>query len=219
MFAEIYKNSELQAASARATQNLVQMLLVDDVRGHGKLTELTAMNMEKTFNKTVYPSMMYTFLYDSPDSERINNTTFKDHTPVILCMSFDGKYMTGLNFNLIPNDIRADILDIIYNAFKSFYKRYLSDVVAKNSIALNEKFASILINEKTRSEFMQILNSKLGMDITNAYRTYNVKYVKNIRLIEYDNWKYIPFLSFTDSIRGAGLAALQKEMIDKSRKV
>lgn len=215
MFVEIYKNSKLQSVAAQATQNLVQTLLVDKIKGPSKSQELTGMDMERTFNKTLYPSMMYTFLYDSPDAEQVNNTTFKDHTPVILCMSFDGNCITGLNFNLIPNDIRAHILDIIYNAFTSFYKDKVSAAVMNNSAALNEQFASMLANEKTRSGFMQILNASLGLDVSNAYRTYNVKYVRNIRLIEYDNWKYIPFLSFVDSVRGAGLAALQKEMVDK----
>ena len=219
MFAEIYKDSRLQSMSAQATQSLVQMLLVDNIRGQDKLQEITAMDMESTFNKTVYPSMMYTFLYDSPDVEQINNRTFKDHIPVILCMSFDGNYITGLNFNLIPNDIRADILDIIYNAFTSFYKDKLSNAVTSGTAVLNEQFASILINERSRTDFLHILNAKLGMDVSNAYRTYSIKYIKNIRLIEYDNWKYIPFLSFTDSVRGAGLASLQKEMVDKHRNI
>jgi hypothetical protein len=35
-------------------------------------------------------------------------------------------------------------------------------------------------------------------------------------MIEYDQWHYIPFLSFKDSVRGASLAALQAELIDKN---
>jgi hypothetical protein len=219
MFTEIYKDSHLQAMSAQATKSLVQMLLVDNARGANKSNELTGMNMESTFNYTLLPSMIYTFLYNSPDSEHINETNFKDHIPVILCTSFDGKYVTGINFNLIPNDIRANLLDIIYNAFKNFYTNDVEKAVAKNKATINEKFANLLVNEKTRADFLKILNDKLGINVSNAYRVYDVKYIKNVRLIEYDNWKYVPFLSFKDSVRGAGLATLQRKMVDRSKKI
>ena len=219
MFTEIYKDSHLQAMSAQATKSLVQMLLVDNTRGANKSNELTGMNMESTFNYTLLPSMIYTFLYNSPDSEHINETNFKDHIPVILCTSFDGKYVTGINFNLIPNDIRANLLDIIYNAFKNFYTNDVEKAVAKNKATINEKFANLLVNEKTRADFLKILNDKLGINVSNAYRVYDVKYIKNVRLIEYDNWKYVPFLSFKDSVRGAGLATLQRKMVDRSKKI
>lgn len=219
MFTEIYKDSKLQSMAEQATENLVQLLLVDNKRGSGKTNELTGMNMESTFNYTVLPSMIYTFLYDSPDAEKMDETNFKDHLPVILCTSFDGRYVTGLNFNLIPNDIRANILDIIYNAFSNFYEDSLNDAVSKNKAVLNEKFAVLLMNDRQRADFMKILDAKLGMNISNAYRVYDVKYIRNIRLIEYDNWKYVPFLSFKDSVRGAGLATLQRKMIDRTGQV
>lgn len=219
MFTEIYKDSKLQSMAEQATENLVQLLLVDNKRGSGKTNELTGMDMESTFNYTVLPSMIYTFLYDSPDAEKMDETNFKDHLPVILCTSFDGRYVTGLNFNLIPNDIRANILDIIYNAFSNFYEDSLNDAVSKNKAVLNEKFAVLLMNDRQRADFMKILDAKLGMNISNAYRVYDVKYIRNIRLIEYDNWKYVPFLSFKDSVRGAGLATLQRKMIDGTGQV
>lgn len=203
----------------RATENLVRLLLVNNKRGTGKTNELTGMDMESTFNYTVLPSMIYTFLYDSPNAEKIDETNFKDHLPVILCTSFDGKYITGLNFNLIPNDVRANILDIIYNAFQNFYDDVVNDAVLKNKAVLNEKFAALLVNDKNRSEFMKILDTKLGISVSSAYRVYDIKYIRNLRLIEYDNWKYVPFLSFKDSVRGAGLAALQRKMIDRSRAI
>lgn len=219
MFTEIYKDSKLHGMAEQATQSLVQLLLVDNKRGKEKTNELTGMNMESTFNYTVLPSMIYTFLYDSPDAEKIDDSNFKDHLPVILCTSFDGKYVTGLNFNLIPNDIRANILDIIYNGFTDFYEDTVNDAVSKNKAVLNEKFASLLINEKSRADFIKILNDKLGISVSNAYRVYDIKYIRNLRLIEYDNWKYVPFLSFKDSVRGAGLATLQRKMVDKSRAI
>ena len=35
----------------------------------------------------------------------------------------------------------------------------------------------------------------------------------NVRLIEYDEWIYIPYLSFKDSIRGSNLANIQRDVI------
>ena len=64
--------------------------------------------------------------------------------------------------------------------------------------------------------FIGLLDSKLNISISSAYRTYKASDVKNVRLLEYDEWKYIPFLVFKDAIRGASLAKVQKEMIDNS---
>ena len=74
-----------------------------------------------------------------------------------------------------------------------------------------------LMNEESRKKLLQVFDSLTGIKVSNAYRKYKKTAIENIRLIEYDVWDYIPSLVFTDSIRGASLAAVQKSIIESSK--
>ena len=63
------------------------------------------------------------------------------------------------------------------------------------------------------SSFLKFIKSKTGVDISKCVRTYDRKNIVNVRLIEYDEWFYIPHLSFKGSIRGASLASIQRDVI------
>lgn len=213
MFLELYKSKDKAYHEKNAQEYLVDILLQKKLKGDDKTTTLTALRMEETL-KEITPSMFYTFQYNAKDPVVLGKTSFVDCVPLILCTSVDKKTVCGINFNMLPNDVRASVLDIIYKAFESFYK---DDVYGQKpgEVKLNSKFMGMLVNKLSLKNFLNVLKDKTGVDISKAYRQYNISGMSNVRLVEYDQWRHIPFLSFKDAVRGASLANIQAEVVSK----
>lgn len=209
MFNEIYN----QYNTSVEYYNLAKEYLIDDkLRSKNIIPskQITGMKMESQLNLSIYPSMFYTFLYNTDTIQQYGTLQFIDRVPLLLCMTNISGVISGINFNFIREDIRPILLDIIYNSFESFYSNDLSNAVNNNQYLINNKLANIFINDQTRNVFLSWLDKKTGIKISNTYRIYNKNYISNIKLIEYDEWKYIPFLNFSDAIRGINLAILQE---------
>lgn len=213
MFKELFKKSFNDSTAKQAYEYLVTNTLDKDLKSPDKLVEITAMDFESTYNKDMLPSMIYTFKYKADNNNTIGKVKFSDVIPLILCFTNENGYVTGINFNYIPNSTRADLLDIIYTAYKDFYEDKLSDALKKGTPIINKELASFLIKEETRNKFLDLLSKKLSFDVSKTYRKYDKSKIKHARLIEFDMWKYIPFLTFKDAIRGASLSDLQKQII------
>lgn len=208
-FSQLYKTGDKKGYESQAIEFLVGDLLDRKLKGPTKSKQLSAMDMESSAPDIFIPSMFYTFMYTSPTIETAGKFKFKDRIPLILCTSNDGKYVTGLNFNMIPSNIRATILDMIVESNKSFYE---NKIYSTDSFIINNTFANSLIDENSRTEIFNIFNRKTGIKVSNSFRVYDMAYIMNPRMIEYDTWKYIPFLNFRDAIRGVELGKLQIEM-------
>ena len=209
-FLNMYKKGGATLASS-AFDCLIGDLLIKEKRGPEKSREITAMNMESDSPKDFVPSMIYTFLYVSDKEEEAKTIKFKDNVPVILCFSSNASTVTGLNFNLIPNDARASILDLIVKLTK------FQPIKDGNKFEANKTMVKLCSVENGVSSFIKAIEIETGLNVSGAVRTYNLKFVKRLRMIEYDMWKYIPALSFKDSIRGAGLADIQANLIKSNR--
>lgn len=191
---------------------LVGDLLIKDLRGNDKARELTALDMESKSPIDFVPGMIYTFLYITGDAkENFNGKKFKDNVPLILCFAGNASFVSGLNFNLIPNDARASILDIVVKLTKT---PMYND---SGEFKVNETIAKLFSLQSGVTSFLKYISQETGLNVSSAVRKYNVQNIKKLRMIEYDMWKYIPFLNFKDAIRGAGLADLQADMIKDNR--
>jgi Fe-S cluster biosynthesis and repair protein YggX len=165
------------------------------------------------YTKDVLPSLIYTFKYNSEHIDKQGKYEFRDYVPVIFCMYVDKDYVYGINFNLLPNDVRARLLDVICKSNPEFY----SYGIYNEGLQLSNSLLSNLMNEDSRKKLLNVFDGLVGVKVSNAYRRYKKSAIENIRLIEYDVWDYIPSLVFTDSIRGANLAAVQKSIIESSK--
>lgn len=210
-FLDLYKKGGASIESS-AFDYLVGNLLIKEKRGIDKATEITALNMEEDAPIDFVPAMIYTFLYVSDAEEMAGAKHFKDNVPVILCLASTGKLVTGLNFNMIPNDARASILDIIAN----LTKEPMYDDSGK--FKANEVMLKLFSLPKGVASFVKAIENETGLNVNSAIRTYNTTFIKRCRMVEYDAWKYVPFLSFKDAIRGAGLAELQAGMVKDNRR-
>lgn len=209
-FLNIYKEGGASMSNA-AFDYLVGDLLIKDIRGKEKARELTALDMESKAPINFVPAMIYTFLYVSDMQEVIGNEQFKDLVPLILCFNSTSTFVTGLNFNMIPNDVRASILDLIVK----FTNEPLFDNSGK--FKANKVLGRLFIMPNGIKTFLTAIENETGLNVSSAVRTYNIQYIKKLRMVEYDMWKYIPALSFKDSIRGANLANIQATMIKSNR--
>ena len=178
-----------------AMQYLVTDLLDSKLKGADKSRELSALDMESQLPTQFVPSMIYTFMYNGDNC---------DNVPLMLCFAIGPTYIDGLNFNLIPNNARAAILDVISSTYK--YNQ------------INNNIGRVFTQPNGIKQFLNVIENQIGLNVTPAFRRYDLKKVINPRLIEYDMWKYIPFLSFKDAVRGSELINKQKEMVLSNRK-
>jgi len=209
-----YKNNKSSERENEAYDYLVTSLMVDKTMGAEKTNTIYGMNMEKKLQGKILPSMFYIFQYAPPVPEKMGNKTFIDSVPLILCTGVSERTVSGLNFNMIPNDVRAMILDVIHDGYKDFYDKKIQSMT---DAGINEEFASILVNNDTFEKFMTLVSSKCSIDLRKACRTYNKAYMSGIRMIEYDQWGQIPNLSFKDALRGMSLAEMQIAMAKANR--
>lgn len=209
-FLETYKKGGA-SMEGDAFDYLVGDMLIKEKRGADKAREITALDMESQSPVDFAPCMIYTFLYISDKPEIINDKVFSDMVPVILCFTANSHTVTGLNFNLIPNDVRASILDLIVNLNKE--PMYEDD----GKFQISETLGKLFTLEHGVSSFLKAIENETGLNVSSAVRTYSIKNIRKSRMIEYDMWKYVPALSFKDAIRGAGLADLQAGMIKANR--
>jgi hypothetical protein len=205
-FLDMYKKGGASLASA-AFDYLVGDLLIKEKRGAEKARELTALDMESKSPMDFVPAMIYTFLYVSDTPEVAGKVQFKDMVPMILCFTSNSNSVTGLNFNMIPNDVRASILDLIVR----LTKEPMFDDSGK--FKANETMGKLFIVPNGVKAFLAAVENETGLNVSSAVRTYKIEFIKRMRMVEYDMWKYVPALSFKDSIRGAGLADIQATMI------
>ena len=211
-YLENYMNSDRGQMEKEAFDFLITDLLSRNLRGVDKQRTLTAHNMEDMLKNQLVPSMFYLLMYAKSDKpEVIGKNEFYDVCPLILCLNANDKFVTGLNFNFIPNDVRARIMDLIVESNQKFYQEMEASNI--NSIKTNNPLGSMLISDKGVSSFLLFVKSKTGLDVSKCVRTYDRKNIMNVRLIEYDEWHYIPYLSFKESIRGSNIANIQRDVI------
>ena len=208
-FLNMYKKGGALLSSA-AFDYLVGDLLIKEKRGAEKAKELTALDMESKAPMDFVPAMIYTFLYISDTKEMAGKAQFRDMVPVILCFTSTSSSVTGLNFNMIPNDVRASILDLIVK----LTKEPMFDDSGK--FKANETIAKLFVTPNGVKAFLAAVENETGLNVSSAVRTYKIDCVKKLRMVEYDMWKYVPALSFKDAIRGAGLADIQASMIKQN---
>jgi hypothetical protein len=209
-----YNSGDRSKKEKDAFDVLVTDLMSSNLTGQTKSKELTAQDMESHMATNFMPTMFYIFMYVRQQPEKMKNAEFYDVCPMILCTSVDAKTVTGINFNIIPNNIRAVFLDIVTGDYQQFYNEMR--ITSPDRMVVNNKLGSILTSEKGLSYIIAYINAKTGVDLSSAIRKYDRSCIIKTRMIEYDQWHYIPFLSFKDSVRGVSLAALQAELIDKN---
>lgn len=215
MFIEFYKeNKNNKKILDYARVKLVDNLLADPKFNSDKMLDLGDTDMESKVSIQFTPSLFYTFRYES-ESDSIYGLEFKDLIPLVLVAKKSPRKIEGINFNLLPMDVRAVILNTINKSYGKYYTEKGLQLAQEGKSAINEQFATLLLNDKSRYAFMKYLEENIGVPISAAYRSYSIQHIKFPRMIEYCDYKYIPLLCFEDSVRGEKLDKIQQEVIKR----
>lgn len=217
MFVEFYKENRGNIdVLEQAKKVLIGDTLSKPLLGSEKLTDIESSDMESKISEPFIPSLFYTFKYVA-ETDVIAGISAVDYIPIMLCFKKSSKYVEGINFNLLPNEMRAVMLDAINNSFDGYYTGMGLDVAQRGEISINERFGNILVSDSGKMQFMRYFERKCGVPITKAYRKYNISHISSMRMIEYGNYKYIPLLYFDDAVRGASISRLQDAVISADK--
>ena len=198
-----------------AFNTLYRKYIIEDLRGKEKMIGIESTDQESIVTKRngglPFPGFVYTFIYKGKEIiEMIQNKpqVYIDFVPLVFCMNTSPKIMKGINFNLLPAPVRLKFLEAYYQLYKDF----LSDVeelTENNKLAINDKFRSYVLSGRGQA-ILKIFNSQQNATFEKAYRSYNFVDIENFRMVEYNEWQYIPFYEPKDAFRKMNYAQIQK---------
>jgi len=192
-------------AYERLFTNYLQLKL----KNEKKLIDIESTNQEAIILKlgVAFPGMIYTFinsndkLLEQLTGPRGGTYEFHDFTPILFCTSYNPihKLIKGLNLTMLPNEDRLKFLQAFWEHYKPFFER-VEEKTEYQKEALNKKYivASIIgQNPALLERFNKRYNSKFQF----AYRSYKLENLRDYRMIEYEEWRYIPFYNAKNAFK------------------
>jgi hypothetical protein len=195
-----------------AYKRLFENYLKLELKGPKKLIDITSTDQESVVNRLAHnrpvPGMIYTFLnLNTQNLTALENfktgkqVTFHDFTPILFCTSFNPltNAFKGLNLNILPKGERLKFLQAYYERFKLFLER-IEEKTEYNKLAVNITYQMISLMGKN-PELFRYFSQTQGALFEYAYRSYNLLNLRKFRMIEYEEWQYIPFFEAKQSFK------------------
>lgn len=162
-------------------------------------------NLENTpnFISRIYIGNIYIFLYNPEKAFKIvtleKTVFYNDRIPLLLVLKCDKDTISGINLNLCNARTRTIILNEIQNLDNLYNENTFKNKNRENPFLNN--FNKLVTTEKGRSDFLNYIKAKYKLkSLDLIYKTYSIKRILEINLIERFNWKYIPFLNYKTTI-------------------
>ena len=183
-----------------------------NLRGQEKVIQIEDTDQESIMIKKTggmpMPGMIYTFLYGGPDV-KVANKSYSDLVPIVFCIKSEKTSFSGINLNTLPYQARVKFLQNFYDTFEDFLKREV-DVLAQNDkLALNKRFLNF-VGGGNGKKMIEVFNKVTQENFNFGYRNYSLQKVKNLRMIEYAEWRYLPFYEPKDAFRKLSYSQLYK---------
>ncbi len=198
-----------------AYQTIFEKYLIQNKKGYDKLTEIESTDQESLIitrnGGYPIPGMIYTFLYGEKDQIELKygSKEYVDVAPVTFCMNINYGSFKGINLNMLPSEARLKFITSYYETFKDFFVR-TADVLAQNQkLALNTRFIEF-IKSGGGKEMLRLFNAKNSANFNFAYRSYKIEKVRQLRMIEYNEWVYLPFYEPKDAFRKISQSEMHK---------
>lgn len=198
-----------------AYYTLFEKYLIQDKKGTAKLEEIESTDQESKLLKMnggyPIPGMIYTFLYGQPDQImlRFGQKDFIDIAPMVFCTNNDRGSFKGINMNMLPPEIRLQFLDSFYEVFKDFFLRQAEELSQNDKLAINMRFLSYAKAGKGQ-EMLKKFNAQNNANFNYGYRSYKIEKVKRLRMVEYNEWNYLPFLEPKNAFRKMNYSDIHK---------
>jgi hypothetical protein len=212
-----------------AYERLFNNYLRYDLKGKDKLIDVDSTDQESLIKRLAFgrpvPGMIYTFINLSPNNlQEVQNLQtgksiqFHDFTPICFCTSFNPitSLMKGLNLTMLPSTERLKFLQAYFDNYKQFLDR-IEEKTEYNKLAVNVNYMIISLSGKNPQLFKQF-NDKFGAFFQYAYRSYYLQGLAKFRMIEYEEWKYIPYYDARQSFKKINIAEIHKTYWDNKNK-
>ena len=215
-FLTYIKNNPDEIKSEDAQNQIIKNLMVKNLRQLDKLEDLDEYDSESLFNGKLYRGNIYIFTYDAKEPTKYtygnDSVYFTDTMPVFLMLGETTSSIYGINFNFCNKALKTLILNLIRNLDLDFFENGIDQKLAANkNLVISEKLYKFLSDQRAVSIIKEFLNKMYaGIDYDVIFRNYSISQIKNIRLIEPWQWKYIPYLNYEGSLKKETLSAIQK---------
>ena len=199
-----------------AENAIIRSLMVQQKRQSEKLEGLDSYDSESLFNGKIYRGNIYTFLYNAKNQTKYTykdqSVLFTDTMPVVLIIGETLSTIKGINLNFCNKALKTLILNIITNLDEEFYFDGGAQKLAYNKqLVISQKVYKFLSSDDAEQKIITELERAFkGIDYKSIFRNYSVSNIKNIRLIEPWQWKYLPFMNYNSFDKGDTLKAIQK---------
>jgi len=220
---DIYeKNKRITNIEDVAYVRLFDNYLKLELKGPRKLIDIDSTDQESLLNERTrgrpWPGMIYTFIHMNKNNiiELTARGTgkmmqFHDFTPILFCTSFNPQtsLIKGLNLNMMPPDDRVKFLQVFWEQYKLVLDK-IEELTEYNKNALNKKYISDAITGKNPALF-KMFSDKQNSPFGFAYRSYERKNCAKFRMIEYQEWQFIPFFNAQQSFKKINLSKIYDE--------
>ena len=143
--------------------------------------------------------MIYVFRYEKP--KHIETLPWWDKNPVVLALDpTDNGNDLGINLNLLPPDIKEDLLDMVYERMRAMIKAQTKGPAADNAIIQR----GIRLEYKGAKKFLK----QYGFDF--AIRQYIPQLKSNQKVVSYENWARIALCDFLE-LEGITISELKAQ--------
>lgn len=186
-------------------------IITNNLKGEAKCTELGTYDAESLLGGKVYPGNIYRFTYKANEPnvyDTGNGQIIKwfDSYPIVLVTSVDELIMKGINLNLCNKAVKTGILNMFINIDPDFYETKAEEMVGKNKFPISENVSKLILSGNIENMLIKSLNINYGI----LFRHYSLSKISDMRLIEYWQWKYLPFLNYNGTIKGDILKIIQQ---------
>ena len=199
-----------------AYDSIIHMLFQLHLYGKEKARQLDEYDGESLFQKTtLYPGHIYAFIYKAKEPSVYDDGHIKfkysDTLPIVLVTHIDRGRVRGINLNLCSYGLRAYILNTLYNLDLEFFNKTNSRMAGKGEAPISKSVTRTFLNEDTEKAFFEHIARECKLQHTEMlYRTYSVENIKEVRMIEIWQYKYIPFLTYTGEMKSDILQLIHK---------
>lgn len=197
-FRDMIQQNTLSALQQDAYNSIINDLFINNI---------SSVQKYKNLHKII-PGCIYCFVYKAinPTTYIIGNQKLQyfDKLPVLYVIKETPNTITGINLNFCNRDLRVAILNMIYNMDEDFFfnNSDIKNEVDNGKIITSNSINKFLLNDNTCiQQIMYKLNKTYNIpNNPNIFiRTYSKSLIRNIRMIEYWQWKHIPFLNYNAS--------------------
>lgn len=208
-----------------AYERLFENYLKYDLKESKKLIEIDSTDQESLIKEQItklpVPGMIYTLLHLNEQAlAMIKNektgTEFQYHdiTPILFCTYYHSTNRTigGINMNLLPPQERLKFFIAYYDKYKQFFED-VERLTENKKIAINKEYVNLVLSG--RGQVMIKAFNKIQRSLFDyGYRSYKIENIRKLRMIEFEEWRYIVFLNPKQSFKKINLEQIYRTYYD-----